>query len=244
MCHLSLFRRISLLISMACVPAYAALQMRQSNVATRKHIDGVIRDGAVACRDHSRKACTNGVVGLVSRPPLEGSRAMNAKRTFEAVGGIPSPEFPTPADIERHLQQARRLRAEATSEMLALAARPLIRAARALDARIATWDRQRQTHKALMSCSNRVLADIGIAREDIPLVARGIDPRVLDAGATGWRRWWPATRVWLVAMRQAQRERRRIERELTAYRDHELDDLGIRRVDIPAIAHGRLPAAA
>jgi uncharacterized protein YjiS (DUF1127 family) len=29
-----------------------------------------------------------------------------------------------------------------------------------------------------------------------------------------------------------------------AYNDHELDDLGIRRSDIPAIARGRLPAPA
>lgn len=38
------------------------------------------------------------------------------------------------------------------------------------------WWRRRETEVALMRCSDRVLADLGIGRDDIPLVARGLDP--------------------------------------------------------------------
>jgi uncharacterized protein YjiS (DUF1127 family) len=83
-----------------------------------------------------------------------------------------------------------------------------------------------------------VLADIGIAREDIPLIARGIDPHDYDLAAVGWRGRWAWMRGRLDAMRKAGRQQRQVYRELMAYRDHELDDLGIRRVDIPTIARG------
>ena len=45
-----------------------------------------------------------------------------------------------------------------------------------------TWWRRRETERRLNALSDRVLADIGIAREHIPLVARGMDPLQREAG--------------------------------------------------------------
>jgi uncharacterized protein YjiS (DUF1127 family) len=111
-------------------------------------------------------------------------------------------------------------------------------------ARLAAWQRQRRTYEALMRCSDHLLADMGIERQHIALIARGVDPRQYDVSKTGWRGRWDEAAGRLDAARQARRRRRRIYRELMAYTDRELDDLGVRRSDIPVIARGRLPAAA
>jgi uncharacterized protein YjiS (DUF1127 family) len=103
-------------------------------------------------------------------------------------------------------------------------------------ARLAAWQRQRQTYEALMRCSDHLLADVGIEREHIALIASGIDPRQCDASQSGWRGWWHELRQHLDAASAARSERRRISRELMAYNDHDLDDLGIRRSEIPALA--------
>jgi uncharacterized protein YjiS (DUF1127 family) len=111
-------------------------------------------------------------------------------------------------------------------------------------AAVGTKWRQRQTERQLMACSDRVLADIGIPREDIRLIARGKDPLEHEAG-TARSGWLPGLLAWLEEMREERRELRRIRRELASYSDHELDDLGIRRGDIPALAkRGTSPAAA
>ena len=55
----------------------------------------------------------------------------------------------------------------------------------------------------------------------------------------GAARLWRDVRTRLEAARGMRRERRRVHRELAAYRDRELDELGVRRSDIPAIAAGR-----
>jgi uncharacterized protein YjiS (DUF1127 family) len=103
-------------------------------------------------------------------------------------------------------------------------------------ARLAAWQRQRRTYEALMRCSDHLLADMGIEREHVALIARGIDPRQYDAGKSGWRGWWHELRSRLDAASATRRERHRISRELMAYSDHDLDDLGIRRSEIPALA--------
>jgi uncharacterized protein YjiS (DUF1127 family) len=103
-------------------------------------------------------------------------------------------------------------------------------------ARLAAWQRQRRTYEALLRCSDHLLADMGIERQHIALIARGIDPRQYDASKSGWRGWWRELRGRLDAASVARRERRRISRELMAYDDHDLDDLGIRRSEIPALA--------
>jgi hypothetical protein len=56
----------------------------------------------------------------------------------------------------------------------------------------AGWWRQRATVAALSRCNDHVLADIGIAREDIPLIARGLDPLRAPASAGPASRRWPA----------------------------------------------------
>lgn len=111
----------------------------------------------------------------------------------------------------------------------------MTRAARGMVARLARWQERRRTYHALIRCSDRVLADIGIEREQVPLIAKGIDPgRYESAGEVAWR-WWAAVRARSDAALEARRERRRVYRELMAYQDR---DLGVRRADIAGIARG------
>ena len=104
--------------------------------------------------------------------------------------------------------------------------------------------RQRQTERQLMACSDRVLADIGIAREDIALIARGLDPLEHGTAGIAWSGWLPGLLTWLEEVREERRELRRIRRELASYSDHDLDDIGIRRADIPGLLKSTGPAAA
>lgn len=96
------------------------------------------------------------------------------------------------------------------------------------------WLEQRRTERLLMACSDRVLADIGIAREDIPLVARGQDP--LEAPAHPG--WFANLRASLNEALAARRLWRRQQAELMAYSDEELADLGIARRDIRSVVRG------
>ena len=170
---------------------------------------------------------------------------MDEKRTFEVTGTEMSPEFPTHAELNWHLQRARRLQAEATADMLRQAARGVARGWHGLLSTLARRRQQRQTTDALMRCSDRVLADVGIARENIPLVARGIDPHTYEPTSARLWRWWHAMRMRLDAAREARRERRQVYRELMAYNDRELEEIGVRRSDVAGIARGHpapLPA--
>jgi uncharacterized protein YjiS (DUF1127 family) len=96
------------------------------------------------------------------------------------------------------------------------------------------WLEQRRTERLLTACSDRVLADIGIAREDIPLVARGQDP----AQAHERPGWFAHLRASLAEALAARRSWRRQQAELMAYSDEELAELGIRRRDISAVVRG------
>jgi uncharacterized protein YjiS (DUF1127 family) len=169
---------------------------------------------------------------------------MNPKRTCEALRADRLADFPSPTELVRSVEDSRRLRAEATADMIASLARTVARSVRRGTEPLARWQEQRRTYQALSRLSDRALADIGIERDHIALVAKGIDPHEHDLAPTGWRRWWQETGRRLDAAQRARRECRRVYRELMAYTNRELDDLGIRRVDIPAIARGRLPAAA
>jgi uncharacterized protein YjiS (DUF1127 family) len=102
------------------------------------------------------------------------------------------------------------------------------RLVRSAAATIGRWYRQAATRSALMACSDRVLADIGIEREDIPAIAKA-SIGGSRSETVNWRDAW--TRHF-----ESGRQRRRIYRELMAYSDSELDELGIGRGDIPAIA--------
>jgi uncharacterized protein YjiS (DUF1127 family) len=159
-------------------------------------------------------------------------------RTFDNSETTTVSVFPSHNVISRHMARARALRAEQTAQMLATAGRGAARVLRPLVARLARWNQQARTVAALTRCSDRVLADIGIERAHIALVARGIDPRTHEAGCERLARWWASTPSRLEAAQAARRERRRVYRELMAYSDPELDDLGVRRPDIPAIARG------
>jgi uncharacterized protein YjiS (DUF1127 family) len=164
---------------------------------------------------------------------------MNQDHRFEFSNTRHSPIFQSPSELGHVIARARQERAEATAAMIGSAFRGMTRALRPLLGQVVRWERRRATRDALMRCSDRVLADIGIERKDIPLVAKGIDPAEYQLRDPALRRWWAAARARLDAAREARRERRRIYRELDAYNDGELEEIGLRRADIPVIARGQ-----
>ena len=163
---------------------------------------------------------------------------MSQEHRFHPVSAGFSPTFQTPAELRHVITGARQERAAATAAMIAAAFRGTVRALRPLLAQVVRWRQRRATREALMRCSDRVLADVGIEREDIPLVARGIDPAEYQLKDPALRRWCQAARARRASLRQARRERRRLYRELDAYNDRELEEIGLRRADIPVIARG------
>jgi len=164
---------------------------------------------------------------------------MNQEHRFELSDMSLSPTFQNASELRDVAARARQQRAEATAAMIGSVGRGIARTLRPLLAQVVRWEQRRATREALMRCSDRVLADIGIEREYIPLVARGIDPAEYQLRAPALRRWWAATRAHLDAAREARRQRWRLYRELDAYNDRELEEIGLRRVDIPAIARGQ-----
>jgi uncharacterized protein YjiS (DUF1127 family) len=94
--------------------------------------------------------------------------------------------------------------------------------------------RRAQARRALMACSDRTLADIGIPRGSIHLAVRGVD--LADPVAVREAEPWPRLVASIRRWQHSRRERRRVERELAAYSDRELEEIGVRRGDIPAIA--------
>ena len=164
---------------------------------------------------------------------------MNVKRTFDNSKIETVHVFPSYDEIQHHVARAHKLRAEATAQMLLQAGRGMARVVRPALAGLARWHQQSRTRDALMRCSDRVLADVGIAREHIPLVAKGIDPAEYELKDRVLQRWWAAAHARLDAARAARRERRRLYRELDAYDDRELEEIGLRRADIPVIARGQ-----
>jgi uncharacterized protein YjiS (DUF1127 family) len=163
---------------------------------------------------------------------------MNQKRRFELVDTGVSPNFQSPSELGHLVARARQERAAATAALIRSALRGVGRTVRPVLDQVVRWEQRRATREALMRCSDRVLADVGIEREHIPLVANGIDPADHDLREPAFRRWWAAGRARLDAARAARQERRRLYRELDAYNDRELEEIGLRRADIPAIARG------
>ena len=118
--------------------------------------------------------------------------------------------------------------AEAGAETLTAVWGGIRRLVSAAGETIGRWHRQAATRNALMACSDRVLADIGVERDDIPAIA---------SASTGRFRTEPVNwRDVLTQRLEKARRRRRIYQELMAYSDRELDELGIGRRDIPEIA--------
>jgi uncharacterized protein YjiS (DUF1127 family) len=99
---------------------------------------------------------------------------------------------------------------------------------------VARQYRQAESRRALAACSDRTLADLGISREHIYLAARGVDVR--DPIAVSQAAPWPRLIASIGRMHQRRREQLRVYRELMAYSDRELEEIGLRRRDIPAIA--------
>jgi uncharacterized protein YjiS (DUF1127 family) len=126
------------------------------------------------------------------------------------------------------------MRAAASADLVAGIGRGLSLLADLVLARILRWHRERTTRDALLALSDHVLRDIGIARADIPTLARGLDPAQGRPPESALGRWL-----------EARSERRQALRELMAYSDRELDQLGVRRRDIPALLRApALPHAA
>jgi uncharacterized protein YjiS (DUF1127 family) len=161
---------------------------------------------------------------------------MNQEHLFDVTGTGLRSTSPSPSESGHFGARARQQRADAAAAMFASAFRSTTGALRSLQTRAARWEQRRATRDSLMRCSDRVLADIGIVREQIPLVAKGVDPAQHQAGDSTFRRWWTAARARLAAAWEAKREQRRVYRELDAYTDRELDEIGVRRADIPVIA--------
>ena len=140
---------------------------------------------------------------------------------------VPEVEEPLDLMVREHAATARKLQSAAMADF-ATGKWNVI-------GRITGWLARRQqeihTREALETCSDHTLADIGILRDDIPLVAKGIDPATVPPGRL------PRVRMALKAMGLLQTaQQRRVERELSAYTDRELNEIGINRGDIPRIA--------
>jgi uncharacterized protein YjiS (DUF1127 family) len=151
--------------------------------------------------------------------------------------GTSRPDFPTADEIRFHMDRARRMRSEAMSEALREKGRrawrtvgPALQAGRR---RLDRW----ATQRGLSALSDRSLADIGIPREAIPCVVRGIDWRSVELEETWWEDRWQGLLDRYESWRERRRHRARTIRELMAYSDHDLAELKIQRSDIPRLAH-------
>jgi uncharacterized protein YjiS (DUF1127 family) len=161
---------------------------------------------------------------------------MNREHHFELTDLSLSPTLQSPSELGPVVARARAQRAEATAAMIGGALRGMAGALRPLLAAVIRWEQRRATREALMRCSDRVLADIGIERTDIPLVAKGIDPAEYQLRGPALPRWWASARARLSGAREARRQRLQVYCELDAYNDRELEEIGLRRADIPVVA--------
>jgi len=130
-----------------------------------------------------------------------------------------APALARATDVQTLVNRGRRLRAEAATGM--------IRQGLAAIARIA---RRRRTIKQLQNLSDRMLADIGLSRDQIVEVATllATDPAVATSHQAK-----PAGQSFLAKARRA-RLRRATIRELEQLSDRVLADIGMSRGDIPA----------
>jgi uncharacterized protein YjiS (DUF1127 family) len=147
-----------------------------------------------------------------------------------------SPEVDVPLDLRarQHAMRARQMQAEVVAASLAGAWQALSRGIRASAQWLLERRRRAQTRRALMACSDRTLADIGIRREHIHLAARGVD--LGNAVAVSEAGLWPRLVASARRMHHRRRKQLRIYRELTAYSDRDLEEIGLRRSDIAGIA--------
>lgn len=130
-----------------------------------------------------------------------------------------------PMNVQQIVEQAHRLRAQATAEMVTKAARGLRRAFRLnrLGTYIARQALYARTYRELSQLSDRSLADIGITRSEIDSVARELSQTGTQAAETEAKGFFSALREKLAQARMRQQTRRRIS-ELDA---RMLQDIGI-----------------
>jgi uncharacterized protein YjiS (DUF1127 family) len=138
--------------------------------------------------------------------------------------------------VRQHTARARQLQAEVMAAYLAGARRGLSHAVRASAGWLQEQRRRVQTRSALMACSDRTLADIGIPREQIHLAVRGLD--LADPFAVSEAGLRPRLVASIRRWRDQRREQLRVYRELAAYSDRDLEQLGLRRSDLRPIARG------
>jgi uncharacterized protein YjiS (DUF1127 family) len=147
-----------------------------------------------------------------------------------------SPDADVPLDfrVRQYAARARQMLAEAMAESLANAWQTLSRGVRTTAQWLLEQRRQAATRRALAACSDRTLADIGIPREHIHLAARGVDlgdPVAVSEAGLG-----PRLVASIRRMHERRRKQLRVYRELMGYSDRDLEEIGLRRSDIPGIA--------
>ena len=147
-----------------------------------------------------------------------------------------SPEVQVPLDLQvrQHTARARQMRADAMAASLANAWQGLSRGVRTSAQWLREQRRQAETRRALMACSDRTLADIGIPREHINLAAKGVD--LGDPIAVSEAGLLPCLLSSIRRLHQRRREQLRLYRELWGYSDRDLAEIGLRRSDIAGIA--------
>lgn len=143
---------------------------------------------------------------------------------------------PSPEELRRLVASGRQMQAEAVRDSFASAWRRGVGLTRRAGDALRRWAKRQATRSALEACSDRTLADIGIPREHIALVASGLDPRQHDPAGPSLPGRWKAARAWLDQALARRRQRARVYRELMLYSDDELNELGVNRRDIPEIA--------
>jgi uncharacterized protein YjiS (DUF1127 family) len=99
------------------------------------------------------------------------------------------------------------------------------------------WNERQALHRHLAGLDDHLLADIGLRRDQIPLILAGFP---LDGSPRPAR---PGVVRRAVARLKERVASRRLHRELSALDDRMLADIGIRRADIPTVLAERLRAA-
>jgi uncharacterized protein YjiS (DUF1127 family) len=144
------------------------------------------------------------------------------------------PDAPLDLQVRHHTARGRKLQSQAMGATLTKLGHALPRALPAMAGWLVRWNQRVLTREALEACSDRTLADIGIPREHIALVAKGVDHR--DPIAVSQYGWRPRLASALQQLGFLRPEQRRVRRELESYTDRELNEIGINRGDIPQIA--------
>ena len=129
----------------------------------------------------------------------------------------------THVDTHAHTVEARRMQAEVVGQLVGGAVKRLM-------APLTTAYRRWGLASELNRLDDRMLADIGIIRADIPAVARAaFASQSTTAGAVG------GAVKRLAAFFATASKRRHMARELNRLSDHMLADIGLIRADIPAV---------